>query len=177
MQAASEQALETIRYQAGMCGLDADAVWLHACELSVSSGGTSADIAEWIVRQVVLGRVPDPRWLPSPRVPIWREPHRLAKHKMVDLETVPGLPAWSPITGLRTPATPPRVKPIADNAAHLAAVAAHVRWLFPMLEVEEDRARLIDALATGEVVTITGRPSGGFDVAVSRPGNASQADG
>ena len=85
--------------------------------------------------------------------------------------------AWSPITGLRTPATPPRVKPIADNAAHLATVAEHVRWLFPLLEVEEDRARLFDALATGAVVTITSWSSGGFDVASSRPGNASQADG
>ena len=92
-------------------------------------------------------------------------------------EPVPGLPAWIPITGLRTPATPPRVKPIADNAAHLATVAEHVRRIFPLLEVEEDRARLFDALATGEVVTITSRSSGGFDVAISRSGNASQADG
>lgn len=66
----------------------------------------------------------------------------------------------SPITGLRTPAFPPPVRPVAENAGLAAAVHLGLRDAFPMLEIDQRNAAIVDALNERGQVTITVGPNG-----------------
>jgi hypothetical protein len=69
----------------------------------------------------------------------------------------------SRITGMMSPAFPPRVRPIAENADRIVGIANWVRdhrAFVPMLEVDQRNAAIIDAIVERGQVTLTAGPNG-----------------
>lgn len=74
------------------------------------------------------------------------------------------VPEPNPITGLRTPAFTPRIRPVAENAERVAAIHMGLRDAFPMLAIEQRNAAIIDALVERGEVTLTAGPGGRLEV-------------
>ena len=71
----------------------------------------------------------------------------------------------SPITGFRTPAFPPSVRPLPDNAEHMVAILACIKSLdlrdtFPLWESDRRNAAISDALIERGEVTLTAMHGG-----------------
>jgi hypothetical protein len=64
----------------------------------------------------------------------------------------------SPITGLRTAATRPRILPIAENAERITCITRgldDIRSMCPMLDIDARNADIVDALDQRGCVMLT----------------------
>jgi hypothetical protein len=94
-------------------------------------------------------------------VSIWAVSARARLAAAVSECIEPGM--LSPISGMMSPAFPPRIRPVAENADRIVGIANWVRdhqAFIPMLEVDQRNAAIIDALVARGEVTLTAGANG-----------------